>query len=75
VLSYLQNILVDTKGDVVKLCDFGSAKQLEPDEPNVAYICSRYYRAPELILGVTNYTVAIDVWSLGCCFGEMNPYC
>jgi len=55
---------------VVKICDFGSAKRLSAHEPNIAYICSRYYRAPELIMGVTNYTVAIDVWSVGCCVGE-----
>jgi len=33
-----------------------SAKELLPGETNVAYICSRYYRAPELILGATDYT-------------------
>lgn len=44
---------------------------LQPDEPNVSYICSRYYRAPELIFGATNYTTAIDVWSLGCVFAEL----
>ncbi len=31
----------------------------------MAYICSRYYRAPELIFGATEYTSAIDVWSSG----------
>jgi hypothetical protein len=31
-------------------------------EPNVSYICSRYYRAPELIFGATDYTTNIDVW-------------
>lgn len=49
----------------LKLCDFGSAKALVTGEPNVAYICSRYYRAPELIFGSTDYTTAIDVWSQG----------
>ena len=34
-------------------------------EPNVSYICSRYYRAPELIFGATFYDCAIDVWSAG----------
>ena len=34
-------------------------------EANIAYICSRYYRAPELIIGATFYTNAIDVWSTG----------
>lgn len=33
-----------------------SAKQLVRGEPNVSYICSRYYRAPELIFGATDYT-------------------
>ena len=48
-----------------------SAKVLQKNEPNVSYICSRYYRAPELIFGATDYTTAIDVWSLGCVFGEL----
>jgi glycogen synthase kinase 3 beta len=50
-----QNILVDTNSHILKLCDFGSAKQLFKGEPNVSYICSRYYRAPELIFGNSNY--------------------
>ncbi len=50
---------------VLKICDFGSAKRLVKGEPNVAYICSRYYRAPELIFGATDYSTAIDVWSIG----------
>ena len=36
-----------------------SAKQLVRGEPNVSYICSRYYRAPELIFGATDYTSQI----------------
>jgi glycogen synthase kinase 3 beta len=40
-------------------------------EPNVAYICSRYYRAPELVFGSTNYTTAIDIWSTGCVMAEL----
>ena len=40
-------------------------------EPNVSYICSRYYRAPELIFGNSNYTTAIDVWSVGCVIAEL----
>ncbi|XP_013601097.1 PREDICTED: glycogen synthase kinase-3 homolog MsK-2-like [Brassica oleracea var. oleracea] len=39
-------------------------------EPNISYICSRYYRAPELIFGVTEYTTAIDIWSAGCVLAE-----
>ncbi|KAI7739550.1 hypothetical protein M8C21_014554, partial [Ambrosia artemisiifolia] len=55
----------------LKLCDFGSAKVLVKGEPNISYICSRYYRAPELIFGATEYTTAIDVWSVGCVLGEL----
>lgn len=66
-----QNILINPKTHVVKICDFGSAKRLSPSEPNVSYICSRYYRAPELIFGATNYTVAVDIWSMACVVAEM----
>ena len=41
-----QNLLIDPTTGMLKLCDFGSAKQLTPGEASVAYICSRYYRAP-----------------------------
>lgn len=66
-----QNILVDPNNYALKICDFGSAKRLVKGEPNVAYICSRYYRAPELIFGATDYSTAIDVWSIGCVIAEM----
>ena len=54
-----QNLLLDPTTGVLKLCDFGSAKILIAGEPNVSYICSRYYRTPELIFGSINYSVLI----------------
>lgn len=66
-----QNLLLDPTTGILKLCDFGSAKMLVKGEPNVSYICSRYYRAPELIFGSTTYTSAIDVWSMGCVMAEL----
>lgn len=66
-----QNLLLDPQTGILKLCDFGSAKMLVKGEPNVSYICSRYYRAPELIFGSTNYTTAIDIWSAGCVLAEL----
>jgi len=66
-----QNLLVDPRNQQLKLCDFGSAKALVRGEPNVSYICSRYYRAPELIFGSTDYTTAIDIWSQGCVGAEL----
>ncbi|KAA6390944.1 MAG: putative Glycogen synthase kinase-3 beta [Streblomastix strix] len=66
-----QNILVDPQSGVLKLCDFGSSKVLRAGEPSVAYICSRYYRAPELVFGSQYYDTAIDAWSAGCVIAEM----
>lgn len=66
-----QNLLVDPATHILKLCDFGSAKKLVKGEPNVSYICSRYYRAPELIFGCTDYNCIIDVWSVGCVIAEL----
>lgn len=57
-----QNLLLDPNSGILKLCDFGSAKILVEHEPNVSYICSRYYRAPELIFGATNYTTKIGMF-------------
>jgi len=65
------NLLLDPSSQVLKLCDFGSAKILVAGEPNISYICSRYYRAPELIFGATDYLPAIDVWSTGCVMAEL----
>ena len=66
-----QNLLVDPVTNILKLCDFGSAKQLVQGEPNVSYICSRYYRAPELLFGATDYSTQIDTWSVGCVAAEL----
>lgn len=66
-----QNLLVNPHTHQLKLCDFGSAKVLVKGEPNISYICSRYYRAPELIFGATEYTTAIDLWSTGCVMAEL----
>ncbi|KAG6524753.1 shaggy-related protein kinase alpha-like [Zingiber officinale] len=66
-----QNLLVNPHTHQLKICDFGSAKVLVKGEPNISYICSRYYRAPELIFGATEYTTAIDIWSAGCVLAEL----
>ncbi|KAJ6338643.1 hypothetical protein OIU76_008167 [Salix suchowensis] len=71
-LAYIHNSIgVNPHTHQVKLCDFGSAKVLVKGEPNISYICSRYYRAPELIFGATEYTTAIDIWSAGCVLAEL----
>ncbi|KAK2975151.1 hypothetical protein RJ640_017364 [Escallonia rubra] len=66
-----QNVLVDPLTHEVKICDFGSAKMLVNGEANISYICSRFYRAPELIFGATEYANSIDIWSAGCVLAEL----
>jgi len=66
-----QNILVDGNSQTIKLCDFGTARRLKFGEQSLCYVCSRYFRAPELILGSTSYSTPVDLWSAGCVFGEM----
>lgn len=66
-----QNLLVDTKSQQVYFCDFGSAKKLLQKEGNQTYICSRYYRAPELLAGNQMYDFSADMWSVGCVHAEI----
>ena len=35
------------------------------------YVVTRWYRAPEILLGSQQYTAAVDMWSVGCIFAEM----
>jgi len=63
-----ENILLD--GPVLKLADLGSAKLLR-DGPSSSYICARWWRAPELIIGSEIYGTSVDWWSCGCVFVEM----
>jgi serine/threonine protein kinase len=65
------NILVNPATNAVKICDFGSSKFLEGPIAGITYICSRTYRAPELILENSSYSFSVDIWSLGCIFGEL----
>lgn len=63
--------MIDPTCHILKVCDFGSAKKFKADEKSSSYICSRYYRAPELMFGARNYGHAIDIWSAGCVMGEL----
>ena len=47
------NLLLDPTCHILKICDFGSAKKQEEGARSVAYMCTRYYRAPELLIGCT----------------------
>ncbi|XP_008067241.1 cyclin-dependent kinase-like 2 [Carlito syrichta] len=66
-----ENILVSQSG-VVKLCDFGFARTLAaPGEAYTDYVATRWYRAPELLVGDVKYGKAVDVWAIGCLVTEM----
>lgn len=63
------NMLVNEAKNVLKLCDFGNAMFAGKNEIT-PYLVSRFYRAPEIILGLP-YDHAMDIWSVGCCLFEL----
>lgn len=64
------NILMNTSGEV-KIADFGLATSLAPTAKKSHNAVTRWYRAPEMLQGKTNYGQEIDIWALGCCFAEL----
>lgn len=66
------NLLVNSNC-VLKICDFGLARVEEPDESKhmTQEVVTQYYRAPEILMGANHYSAAVDVWSVGCIFGEL----
>ncbi|XP_076241116.1 cyclin-dependent kinase-like 4 [Calliopsis andreniformis] len=66
-----ENILVSPNG-IVKLCDFGFARLISAaNESCTDYVATRWYRAPELLVGDPRYGKGVDVWAAGCLFAEM----
>uniref|UniRef100_A0A8C9R408 Cyclin-dependent kinase-like 5 n=1 Tax=Scleropages formosus TaxID=113540 RepID=A0A8C9R408_SCLFO len=67
-----ENLLISSN-DVLKLCDFGFARNLsEGNNANYTeYVATRWYRSPELLLGAP-YGKAVDMWSVGCILGELS---
>ncbi|KAI3453012.1 hypothetical protein Pfo_009675 [Paulownia fortunei] len=63
------NMLVNEAKNVLKLCDFGNAMFAGKNEIT-PYLVSRFYRAPEIILGLP-YDHPMDIWSVGCCLFEL----
>lgn len=74
------NLLLNANCDL-KICDFGLARIDEKDAANAddpsnvgvlsEYVATRWYRAPEIMLTVSRYTTAIDMWSVGCILAEL----
>lgn len=71
------NLLLNSEC-LVKVADFGLARSIASlENVNVAnpvltdYVATRWYRAPEILLGSTKYTKGVDMWSIGCILGEL----
>ncbi|MQM11443.1 hypothetical protein Taro_044352 [Colocasia esculenta] len=66
------NLLIDNTG-VLKIADFGLASFFDPEQrhPLTSRVVTLWYRPPELLLGATNYGVAVDLWSTGCILAEL----
>jgi cyclin-dependent kinase-like len=66
-----ENLLVNPD-HTLKLCDFGFARTItHPGQQLTDYVATRWYRAPELLLGSTNYDKTVDMWAVGCIMGEL----
>jgi mitogen-activated protein kinase 15 len=59
----------------MKVADFGLARSLDkkPDQQPLLtdYVATRWYRAPEILLGSNKYTKGVDMWSMGCILAEL----
>jgi serine/threonine protein kinase len=66
------NLLIDNRG-ILKIADFGLASFFDPEQrhPLTSRVVTLWYRPPELLLGATNYGVAVDLWSSGCILAEL----
>ncbi|KAM9299646.1 cyclin-dependent kinase 11B [Gastrophryne carolinensis] len=65
------NLLLSHAG-ILKVGDFGLAREYgSPLKPYTPIVVTLWYRAPELLLGAKEYSTAIDMWSVGCIFGEL----
>ena len=65
------NLLINNKGEL-KIADFGLAKQIDPYKQSYTpNLITRWFRAPEILLGDRNYGPAVDMWGVGCVLGEM----
>ena len=68
-----ENILMILNNNLVKIADFGTAKEVPEFKNNslTDYVCTRWYRAPECTLKSNNYNEKIDVWAIGCIMAEL----
>ncbi|XP_015788644.1 serine/threonine-protein kinase ICK-like [Tetranychus urticae] len=57
--------------ELIKIADFGLAREIRSRPPYTDYVSTRWYRAPEVLLRSTNYSSPIDIWAVGCIMAEL----
>ncbi|XP_077389828.1 serine/threonine-protein kinase MAK-like isoform X2 [Festucalex cinctus] len=57
--------------ELVKIADFGLAREIRSQPPYTDYVATRWYRAPEILLRFTSYSSPVDVWAVGCIMAEL----
>ncbi|XP_038985899.1 cyclin-dependent kinase F-3 isoform X2 [Phoenix dactylifera] len=68
-----ENLLVTN--DIIKIADFGLAREVMSKPPYTDYVSTRWYRAPEVLLHSSSYTPAIDLWAVGAIMAELFTLC
>ncbi|XP_041659695.1 serine/threonine-protein kinase MAK-like [Cheilinus undulatus] len=57
--------------ELVKIADFGLAREIRSQPPYTVYVSTRWYRAPEILLKSNSYSSPIDIWAVGCIMAEL----
>jgi serine/threonine protein kinase len=57
--------------ELIKIADFGLAREIRSRPPFTDYVSTRWYRAPEILLRSISYNSPIDIWALGCIMAEL----
>ncbi|XP_037960694.1 mitogen-activated protein kinase 16 [Teleopsis dalmanni] len=66
--------LLCSGSELIKIADFGLAREIRSRPPFTDYVSTRWYRAPEVLLHSTNYSSAIDLWAMGCIMAELYTF-
>ncbi|XP_073998798.1 serine/threonine-protein kinase MAK-like isoform X2 [Rhodnius prolixus] len=60
--------------ELIKIADFGLAREVRSRPPYTDYVSTRWYRAPEVLLHSTTYSCPIDIWAVGCIMAELYTF-
>ena len=68
-----ENLLINNSsfGSIIKICDFGQAREIRSTPPYTEYIATRWYRAPECLLRSNVYSSPVDIFAIGCIMAEL----